>query len=172
MVSAKAALERFQASSESFLALAEGFPDEGWVIRPPDEEWSASQTVDHVHETNERTLRRLQRGLLGEAPTSTGAAVADENIVESMFYGIPPPPGIAEPVGCFGTPLEGTRAMTATCSAIAGCVHEGGDRLRTFSFVHPVFGDFDGVQWILFLAAHTENHIPQLRRLLPCCRPR
>ena len=26
-------------------------------------------------------------------------------------------------------------------------------------------GMFDGVQWILFLAAHTDNHIPQLRRL-------
>jgi hypothetical protein len=28
-----------------------------------------------------------------------------------------------------------------------------------------VIGVFDGVQWVLFVGAHTDNHIPQLRRL-------
>jgi hypothetical protein len=36
---------------------------------------------------------------------------------------------------------------------------------RDFGLAHPVFGVFDGVQWILFLAAHADNHTPQLRAL-------
>jgi hypothetical protein len=37
--------------------------------------------------------------------------------------------------------------------------------LRAHGLPHPVFGVFDGIQWILFAAAHTDNHLPQLRAL-------
>lgn len=37
--------------------------------------------------------------------------------------------------------------------------------LRAHGLPHPVFGDFDGIPWILFAAAHTDNHLPQLREL-------
>lgn len=37
--------------------------------------------------------------------------------------------------------------------------------LRAYGLLHPVFSVFDGVQWILFAAAHTDNHLPQLRGL-------
>jgi hypothetical protein len=37
--------------------------------------------------------------------------------------------------------------------------------LRAHGLPHPVFGVFDGVQWILFAAAHTDSHLPQLRAL-------
>jgi hypothetical protein len=37
--------------------------------------------------------------------------------------------------------------------------------LRAYGLPHPVFGVFDGVQWMLFAAAHTDNHLPQLHAL-------
>jgi hypothetical protein len=34
--------------------------------------------------------------------------------------------------------------------------------LRSCGCVHPVFGLMDGVQWLLFLYAHTERHRGEL----------
>jgi len=56
-------------------------------------------------------------------------------------------------------------ALIAVRGGIAESVQTAGERLRAIGFVHPVFGMFDGMQWVLFLAAHTDNHIPQLHRL-------
>jgi hypothetical protein len=37
--------------------------------------------------------------------------------------------------------------------------------LRSCGFAYPVFGLMDGVQWMLFLYAHTERRRAELREL-------
>jgi hypothetical protein len=39
------------------------------------------------------------------------------------------------------------------------------DELRNHILKHPVFGDLDAYQWLLFLAAHCERHILQLNEV-------
>ena len=92
------------------------------------------------------------------------ARMPDAQIVEGMFRGVPAPPGAAEPTGRFATRADGAAALLAVRDGVVDCVRSHGDRLREIGFPHPVFGPFDGVQWVLFLAAHTDNHIPDLRR--------
>ena len=164
MIFAHDTVMTFVASTDAFLALATAITDDRWRGIPAGEEWSAAHTVEHVVLTNRATLGRLRR-LADGTPMAGVPRFPDEKIVETMFHGIPAPPGLAEPIGRFTTRAEGEAALIAVCDEIAGCAATEGDRLRDVGFAHPVFGMFDGVQWILFLAAHTDNHIPQLRRL-------
>ena len=164
MTSAREAVARFFRSTESFLALVDGLADDHWRLRPAGEEWSPGETVEHVVLTNRATLRRLQR-VADAVPMTTVARIPDARIVERMFHGVPAPPGLAQPTGRFATRAEGVTALITVRDGVADSVRIEGDRLRDVGFAHPVFGTFDGVQWVLFLAAHTDNHIPQLRRL-------
>ncbi len=152
MVSPSDAGKRFLASTEEALSLLDGLTREQWSHRPDGEEWSLAETVEHVVLTNEATL-----GLLGRPLFSMPRP-------ESMFRG-PAPPGLAEPKGRYESSQRGIEALTATRDAIVERVIAEEGRLRDFALPHPVFGPFDGVQWVLFVAAHTDNHIPQLRRL-------
>jgi hypothetical protein len=172
MVSAYEALERFRESTRIASELVDGVSDPDWQRRPGDEPWSLAETVEHVVSTNQATLTRFEKQLRSAPLTPYARRFPDERITEGMFHDVPAPPGLAEPTGRFTTRREGTAALTAVCTAIEAYAREVGDRLRDFGLPHPVFGTFDGVQWVLFLGAHTDNHIPQLRRLRAMAEPR
>jgi len=166
MLSPDEALERFVRSTGSFLALIEGVSAGDWDRRPSGEAWSIGETVEHVVLTNQATLTRFHEQLETSPIEPNVSPFPDGRITEQMFRAAgPAPPGLAEPTGRFATASQGIAALTAACDGIAGYVRATAPRLRDFALPHPVFGMFDGVQWVLFVGAHTDNHIPQLLRL-------
>ena len=169
VISAEQTVRRFLQSTASFLTLLDGLGTDRWLMRPAGEEWSAAETVEHVVLTNRAALRRLQHVDEG-LPMVDATRFRDAEIVGQMFHGVPAPPGLAEPTGRFATRAEGVAALTMVRDGVTEALQTGGERLRAIGFTHPVFGIFDGVQWALFLAAHTDNHIPQLRRLTQSAR--
>lgn len=123
-----------------------------------------AETVEHVVLTNHAILARL--GQLLTAPFASDAPRFDDAAISGeMFRSAGPAPALAEPTGRFATRAEGVAALAAACDGIASWATETRQDLRAYGLPHPVFGSFDGVQWILFSAAHTDNHIPQLRTL-------
>jgi hypothetical protein len=163
MISAEEALDRFLRSTASMLVLLEGVSDATWRRRPGDA-WSLAETIEHVVTTDRKTLTRLDRGT---APLPAGASrFPDDQITEGMFHGVPAPPGIAEPAGVFATVADGLAALGDVRDGVAAHVRRAGEGLRGVAVAHPVFGLFDGVQWVLFLAAHTDNHRPDVARLV------
>lgn len=158
------ALESMQNSTERFLALLDGISDAQWRLRPAGEEWSIALTVEHVVLTNRAIAARLPQ--LAASPIAPGVPRFDDAAIhEAMFRTAVAPPGLAEPTGRFASCAEGVAALVAACESIASWVAASGLDLRAHGLPHPVFGLFDGVQWILFAAAHTDNHVPQLRAL-------
>jgi hypothetical protein len=166
MTSADDALERFLRATAAFRAPLDGVrSDEEWRSRPEGEPWSLADTVEHVVLSNRATLTRFRTDLLQTPVAADASRFPDERITERMFHGVPAPPGLAEPMGRFATRADGVAALTAVRDGIAEFVRANAARLRDVGLPHPVFGSFDGVQWVLFLGAHTDNHAPQLRRL-------
>jgi len=160
-IPARDALARFVASTAEALGLVGDVSNLEWRARPAGEPWSLAQTIEHLVATNRATLGRLRAPSGGGAPT----ALSDDAITVTMFDGVPPPPGVPEPTGRWSERDDGIGALTAVRDAITAEVEAAGDGLRAIVAPHPVFGVFDGVQWVLFAAAHTDNHLPQLRRL-------
>jgi len=164
VIGAAEAVERFLRSTQTLLAALGTVPNARWLLRPEGEEWSLAETVEHVVLTDEATLARFRGRLLGSPFPEDATRFPDERIGEEMFRG-PAPPGLAEPTGRFASKAEGVAALGAVRDAVADFARREGDRLRGCALPHPVFGPFDGVQWVLFLAAHTDNHRPQIERL-------
>ena len=158
------ALASMQSSTRVFVEALDGVSDAQWVLRPSDQEWSLAETVEHVVLTNRLILAALGRARA--APISADARRFDDAAIsDAMFRDAGPAPGLAEPTGCFATRADGVAALGASCDAIATWTGQAREDLRMHGLPHPVFGLFDGVQWILFSAAHTDNHVPQLRAL-------
>ena len=165
MHTTQSALDRLQRSTEVFLGLLEGVPDAQWRLRPAGAEWSLAETVEHVVLASQGVLARLTQLL--ESPLPDEAPRFDDGKISArMFAGVPAPPGGgADPTGRFATRAEGAAALAAARDAIAAFANGAPADLRRYGRAHPVFGTFDGVQWVLFAAAHTDNHVPQLRDL-------
>jgi len=165
MIDAAAAVARFEQSTGSFLQLLDGVSEREWQLRPAGEPWSLAETVEHVVLANRSIHATLQRLLA--APLSAGAPRYDDCAISSDMFATaaPPPPGAGEPKGRFTTREQGLAALTEVRDGLIAWARDTRADLRAHGLPHPVFGVFDGVQWILFAAAHTDNHLPQLRGL-------
>lgn len=165
MIDAAAAVARFEQSTGSFLELLDGVSEREWRLRPAGETWSLAETVEHVVLANRSIHATLQQLLT--APLSASAARFDDAAISSDMFttAAPPPPGAGEPKGRFTTCEQGLAALIEVRDKLTASAREARAELRAHGLPHPVFGLFDGVQWILFAAAHTDNHLPQLRGL-------
>lgn len=165
MIDAADAVGRFERSTRSFLDALDGASERTWGLRPAGEPWSVAETVEHVVLTDRSIHRRLHELLA--APFPAGAPRFDDATISAGMFGSagPVPPGLAEPKGCFATRAQGIATLTEVRDEIVTWARATTADLRAHGLPHPLFGVFDGVQWILFAAAHTDNHLPQLRAL-------
>ena len=165
MVDTADAVERFERSTRSFLGALDGVSERTWRLRPAGEAWSLAETVEHVVLTDRSVRARLQQLLA--APLPAGAPRFDDAAISAGMFETagPAPPGLAEPKGRFATRAEGIAALIEVRDELVAWAHATTADLRVYGLPHPVFGVFDGVQWLLFAAAHTDNHLPQLRAL-------
>jgi hypothetical protein len=165
LIEAADAVERFERSTRAFLAALDGVSERTWRLRPTGEAWSLAETVEHVVLTDRSIRARLQQLLA--APLRADAPRFDDAAISAGMFETagPAPPGLAEPNGRFATRAPGITALTEVRDEFVDWARATTADLRSHGLPHPVFGVFDGVQWILFAAAHTDNHLPQLRAL-------
>ena len=159
------AVARFERATRSFLDTLDGVSEDAWRLRPSGETWSLAETVEHVVLADR--LVRATVAKLFSAPLPPGTPrFEDAAISAGMFDTVAPPPtDLAEPKGRFATRTEGIAALVEIRDDLVAWARGTAGDLRAYALRHPVFGAFDGVQWILFAAAHTDNHLPQLRSL-------
>jgi hypothetical protein len=160
-VSAIGAVER---STRAFLEILDGVSDRAWLLRPDGEEWSLAETVEHVVLSDRGILARLDQLLA--APLGPDAKRCDDAILSvAMFRTGAPAPALAPPKGRFAKRAEGEAALRDACAGLVAWAEARRENLRRFGLPHPIFGTFDGVQWLLFAAVHTDSHAEQLRSL-------
>jgi hypothetical protein len=165
VIDAADAIARFERSTRSFLDALDGVSERAWRLRPAGEAWSLAETVEHVVVTDRSVRARLEHVLA--APLPAGAPSFDDAAISAGMFETagPVPPGLAEPKGRFATRAEGIAALIEARDELVAWARATTADLRAHGLPHPVFGVLDGVQWILFAAAHTDNHLPQLRAL-------
>jgi hypothetical protein len=163
VIDAREAVVQFERSTRLFLDVLDDVSERAWRLRPAGEAWSFAETTEHVVLTDRSVRARLEHLLA--APLPAGVPRFEDAAISADMFG-PAPPGLAEPKGCFATRAEGIAALVAVRDElIAWARATAAADLRAHGLPHPVFGVFDGIQWILFAAAHTDNHLPQMRAL-------
>lgn len=159
------ALARVREATDRFLVLLGEHADATWTRRPDAESWSAAEHAEHVLLSNRLIERVLARGL---RPLAPGTPLPPDDAMPSLFArelapGAREALAAAEPTGALG---DRVAALDALREQASGVLRAAGGRtseeLRALGAPHPIFGPFDGVQWLLFAAAHTDQHRGQV----------
>lgn len=155
------ALQLVDEAAARFAAQCERASERQWTFRPDAGAWSMADVAEHVCIANRGILGRLSKSLLDASLAGRVPDVIDPEI-PYLFYRGDEPPGVATPTGTWGPWVSVAGIFRQSFSAI----HEWADAtridLRAYGVMHPVFGVLDGVQWLLFIAAHTERHRAQV----------
>jgi hypothetical protein len=141
-----------------FYDALDGMSESQWSYRPSDGAWSVSEVAEHVAISNRGILKRLSGGLV---PLTEPVGVVDDEI-PYLFYVGDEPPNVSTPTGTWVDVADAATAFEASAVAVAEWAERTNLDLRAYGTGHPIFGMLDGMQWLLFAAAHTERHRMQL----------
>ena len=152
------AIGELQQAADRFLRTMRVRPEQ-WLFSPSGA-WSLSQITEHVAISCDSIARLLDTHLASK-PIQPGATGVLDVEIPYLFYRGDEPPNVATPTGTWTDPDEATRRLTASVDAIVTWARDTSLDLRTVGVRHPVFGVLDGMQWLLFAAAHVERHRAQ-----------
>ena len=139
-----------------------GLTDSQWDFKPVEDSWSIAGIMEHIV--------LVESGIHGIIENMNGAAKAapadnrtemDEFIVNE----IPKrsrrgkSPAHACPTGRWGGPESLARFLTSREQSLQLLLTR---RLRAHVVPHPVFGPWDGYQWLLAAASHGARHTSQI----------
>ncbi|HUK53533.1 MAG TPA: DinB family protein [Candidatus Binatia bacterium] len=154
------------ATREAVKGEVQGLSEAQWNFKPAPDRWSIAEVMEHIAIIEGR-IREIIGGM-ESAPADTregdprqvdGFVLAE---VPQRYPRVQAPPRVS-PIGKWAGPaaLEqflASRGQTLDLLAVA-------PRLRGRVFPHPIFGPWDGYQWILAAAAHSSRHNGQIREV-------
>ena len=157
--------ETLERAERRFVDVCTSATDDQWRFRPVgegDRAWTIPQVIEHVTGANEGVLRVLRDVVVTSSRGDQPLAFEDEDM-PYMFYGGggAAPPGLQTPTGVL-TKDASIAVYRASVRAILDWYDSTDVDLRACALVHPAFGLFDGAQWLLFDAVHTQQHRGQV----------
>jgi uncharacterized damage-inducible protein DinB len=156
-----AAQDQIRHAAARFLAQCARASESQWVFRLGPAVWSMAQVTEHVAISNRNIHRMLTKRLLGSPIDGRATGVLDVEI-PYLFYRGDEPPNVATPTGDWTDRKIAAEAFDESARALLEWAGAQDSELRAVGLEHPVFGLLDGVQWLLFAAAHMERHRAQL----------
>ena len=160
MTTNAAAQTLIREATERFLNECAHASASQWLFRPTPTHWSMAHIAEHVAIGDRNIFRLLTQRLLASRLDGRVTDVIDAEI-PYLFYRGDEPPNVATPTGDWKKEAAHD-ALNANVRSILEWVATVDTDLRAVAVAHPVFGLLDGMQWLLFVAAHTERHRAQL----------
>lgn len=163
-------LTALNLSSRRFLAVLDGITEDQWEYRPVPDRWSVAETAEHtgvVLRGIERlcTTRMLQMPLAADDPARRMRDGDATRLMADRSRAVVAPE-MVRPKGRWATRAAFTADfLNSTDGLIAwarGCTVD----LRSIGAPHPVLGALDALQWLEFVAAHTNRHARQIEEIL------
>ncbi len=162
---------------DELIHLVAGLTGVQWNFRPEPEQWSIALVIDHLAVAERLFLERAVPRMLAAPPT---ANYSDPKELDILILTVEPDrsvriavegrlslaeaPALVRPSGD-RIPAESFEAFLSGRARTIAFLESPPVSLRQHATEHLGFGLLDGYQWILFLAAHTERHIRQIREL-------
>lgn len=155
------------------LAATGGLTDAQWTWRRQDGEWSPLDVVEHLAVVERGSSRFLVEGFTHpEVADAPARSESDLSAYDSKLIGwlttrdtpVTAPERVA-PKGRFATGPEALENLTTSRQALVAFADAPSYDLASKVAPHPRLGLLDGVQWMLFLAAHMERHVAQLEAI-------
>ena len=162
-------LDYLDAKRSSVLDAASALPPERWTIRPAPDQWSVAEVFWHLQRVESGVAKLIRKratearaqGHPAENADGSQLGALDGRRVADRTVRIQAPPQVspteipsAESVQQL---LNESRAMLRAVIADAD-----GLALGSITHPHPVLGEIDLYQWILFVGQHEERHVGQI----------
>ncbi len=160
------AVQYLQRSRDALVEALRGLTDAQWKFKPAPDRWSIAEIMEHVAFIEGRIQEII--GQLPAAPADSPMREVKQVDAFICFY-VPSrelkvqAPERIQPTGRWSGPaalehfLEGRKR---TLELLASAPH-----LRGRVLPHPIFGPWDGYQWILAGAGHSARHTSQIREV-------
>jgi len=150
-----------------FLAAVAGLSPQQWRFKPRPERWSIAEIAEHLAVV-EMALPVLMQARILTAEPITATLESGDLALQTRVAGRKTKAQAIELVWPNGRWQREEETIGAFCAAREKniqYVQGTQDDLRHHTGAHPSLGVLDGYQWLLFLAAHTERHIAQIKEL-------
>jgi len=162
----EAGVQQLESRKEMFLTIVAPLSREQWRFKPAPQRWSIAEITEHLTLAEIASLQRVQESLASQRLTETLEArdlaiqtrvAGRQNLVQSPLTLAPADrwPIEDDLVAAFCGARENTIAFLRATQA----------DLRHHAVEHFRIGPMDCYQWMLFLAAHTERHLAQMKEI-------
>lgn len=160
-------LEHLQQSKTDLLTAVEDISNEDFMKKPSDDIWSIAEVVEHLVLIDES----LYKGILHKAeniPDTTPETTPNEkilHIVPNPKYGKVVAPKHLTPQAIYNSKEEALMAFSTSRDRIENFTKTTDLPLERIAFRHFALGLLNGKNWLVFIAAHCQRHINQIRNL-------
>lgn len=158
------AMSYLHATRKQVLDAVDGLTEAQWKFKQADDRWSVAQVLEHIILT-ERALLEMEKKAVASppAPIPEASKLKDEFIMKAIASRDKKAQAPAElrPTGGLGAGTSEVQQFKAARDATIDYVRTTKDDLRAHSTDSPL-GKVDGVQWLLFIGAHSERHLAQI----------
>ena len=155
------------STRDQVLAEAGKLSDTQWSFKPAPDRWSVGEVVEHLALAESFIFDQQQKTMAGTAATAEQRAAAP-GTDDMLLKRIPDrtqkanAPEPLQPGKRLGTRAEVLAAFKDRRAKTIDYASKTADDLRGRVGESPL-GPLDGYQWLLFIGAHTERHLGQIR---------
>ena len=163
------AVEYLNTTLSQVLAESEKLSDAQWNFKEAPERWSVGEVVEHLALAETFLFDLQQKTMAGPAATPeqlAGAKGKDEVILKAIpdrtqKVSAPEP---LQPKQRLGSRAEVIAALKERRAKTVAYVSKTSDNLRG-RVADSALGPTDAYGWLLFIGAHTERHLAQIRQV-------
>jgi hypothetical protein len=163
------AVEYLNTTLNQVLTESEKLSDAQWNFKESPERWSVGEVVEHLA-LAETFLFDLQQKTMAGPPATPEQLAAAKGKDEVILKAIPDrtkkvsAPEPLQPTKRLGSRAEVIAAFKERRAKTIAYVSKTNDNLRG-RVSDSALGPTDGYQWVLFVGAHTERHLAQLKQV-------
>ncbi len=165
----KMALAELTKSQDFLKSTVDGLSDAQLNFKPSPDSWSVAECVEHLAISESMIGGMLQGALQTEADPSKRSEISMTdgqllNAVGSRDQKVKTGEAF-EPSGKFGSYEDSLIEFLSKREAHIAYLNSTQDDLRNH-YAQAPFGTIDGLQVLLFLSAHTERHVKQMKEVM------
>jgi hypothetical protein len=163
------ALSELHAGRKLLLDAVAGLSEAQWNFKPAPDRWSVAEVAEHITLAEDFLFNASQQILTSPAAPERKAEVQgkDELVLTKTLdrsrKGTAPEPLV--PSHKWASHQEMIEQYKKSRDRTIAYISSTQDELRSHFYKHPAYDLLDAYQWLLFMAAHSERHILQLKEV-------
>lgn len=163
-------LKHLSETKEHLTETLNGLTSTQLNFKPSETSWSIAECVEHLALTEKTFIQLVNKSVSdGPKPELKNTLVFQDEQIMPMISDRSQKVSTSEPFipsGQFGSTDETLDAFLETRNELMFYAQSTEDDLRNRYITDLPFGTVDGVQFIVFIAGHTERHVLQMKEVM------